>query len=104
LWSASGQLLATAIFTNETASGWQEVRFATPITITAGTTYVASYHTTTGHYAVNRNYFGSQFTSGALRVPANGGVYAYGANSTFPSQTYQRSNYWVDVLFVPAGS
>ena len=42
LWSSSGTLLATATFTNETASGWQQVNFATPVNITAGTTYIAS--------------------------------------------------------------
>ena len=42
LWSASGTLLATATFTNETGSGWQQVNFATPVSITAGTTYIAS--------------------------------------------------------------
>src|SRR5690606_8599215 len=62
LWTSGGQLLAQATFTSETSSGWQEVLFDTPIAITAGTTYVASYHTTSGHYAVNRNYFSSQFT------------------------------------------
>ena len=45
LWSATGNLLATATFTNETASGWQQVNFSNPVAITAGTTYVASYHT-----------------------------------------------------------
>ena len=40
LWSATGTLLATATFTNETATGWQEVKFATSIAITANTTYV----------------------------------------------------------------
>jgi hypothetical protein len=98
LWTASGQLLATGTFTNETASGWQQVNFAMPVAITAGTTYVASYHTTAGHYSVNRSYFTSQFTSGRLHVPTNGGVYLYGAGG-FPTQTYQSSNYWVDVLF-----
>ena len=57
LWTASGQLLATAIFTGETGSGWQQVNFATPVAITAGTTYVASYYTTTGHYALTDPYF-----------------------------------------------
>ncbi len=102
LWTASGQLLATATFTNETASGWQQVTFATPVAITAGTTYVASYHTTAGHYSVSRSYFTSTFTSGLLHVPANGGVYLYGKGG-FPTGSYQGSNYWVDVLFV-AGS
>jgi len=31
LWTTSGTLLATATFSNETASGWQEVTFATPV-------------------------------------------------------------------------
>ena len=43
LWSSTGTLLATGTFTNETASGWQELDFTTPVAITAGTTYVASY-------------------------------------------------------------
>ena len=50
LWSSTGTLLATATFTNETASGWQTVTFSNPVSITAGTTYVASYHSN-GHYA-----------------------------------------------------
>ena len=45
LWSATGTLLATATFTNETASGWQQVNLANPVVVTAGTTYVVSYHT-----------------------------------------------------------
>ena len=57
LWSSSGTLLATATFTNETASGWQQVNFSSPVSITAGTTYIASYHTNTGHYADTPYYF-----------------------------------------------
>jgi hypothetical protein len=98
LWSSSGQLLAAATFTSETASGWQTVTFSSPVAITAGVTYVASYHTNSGHYSLNRNYFGSQFSSGSLRVAANGGVYHYGTSSAMPANSYQASNYWVDVL------
>ena len=47
LWSVTGTNLAQATFINETASGWQEVLFGNPVQITAGTTYIASYHTTT---------------------------------------------------------
>jgi hypothetical protein len=102
LWSSTGQLLATGTFTNETASGWQTLTFASPVAITAGTTYVTSYHTNSGHYAVNRSSFASQFTSGPLTVLANGGVFLYGAGG-FPSQSYQSSNYWVDPLFIAVG-
>ena len=37
--------MATAQFTNETLSGWQEVLFGAPVPIVASTTYVASYYT-----------------------------------------------------------
>ena len=104
LWTCSGKLLATATFKSETGSGWQQVNFATPVAITAGTTYVASYHTNVGHYADDQNYFASQYNSGSLHVPANGGVYAYGAAGSFPTQVWNASNYWVDVVLAPGGS
>ena len=34
LWSSTGTKLATATFAGETASGWQQVNFATPVAIT----------------------------------------------------------------------
>jgi hypothetical protein len=96
LWSANGQLLATGTFSNETATGWQTLTFTTPVAITAGTTYVASYHTTVGFYAVDLNYYSSGFNRPPLRVPASGAVYAYGGGG-FPSAS-SNHNYWVDVL------
>jgi hypothetical protein len=50
-------LLATVTFTGETASGWQSMNFGTPVSITAGTTYVASYHTNAAHISYNDNFF-----------------------------------------------
>ena len=52
LWSSTGTLLATATFTSETASGWQQVNLSSPVSITAGTTYVVSYHTN-GDYSAD---------------------------------------------------
>ena len=60
LWSSTGTKLATATFTNETASGWQQVNFATPVAITANTVYVASYHANTGHYSADVNGFATE--------------------------------------------
>ncbi|MFB6452994.1 DUF4082 domain-containing protein [Bradyrhizobium tunisiense] len=99
LWSSTGALLATATFTNETASGWQQVNFSIPVAITAGTTYVASYHTN-GNYSGTQNYFATPLANGQLTAPADGnGVYSYGAGSVFPTNTFKSSNYWVDVVF-----
>ncbi len=106
LWSNTGALLATATFTNETASGWQQVNFAPPVVIAANTTYVASYHTDRGNYALNSAYFASAGVDSApLHALANGvdgpnGVYIYGP-SAFPSRTFNSSNYWVDAVFTP---
>jgi hypothetical protein len=104
LWSNSGTLLATATFINETASGWQQVDFPAPVTITANTTYVVSYHTSAGHYAINSAYFASAGVDATpLHALANGvdgasGVYRYGAGG-FPTDTFDATNYWVDVVF-----
>ncbi|WP_227028034.1 DUF4082 domain-containing protein [Corallococcus soli] len=105
LWSASGTLLATATFQGETASGWQEVRFTTPVNITADTNYVVSYHAPAGHYAATSNGFASALAAPPLHAPASGtgagnGLYRYGA-SGFPTDTFQATNYWVDVAFQP---
>ncbi|MFD2080552.1 Ig-like domain (group 3) [Actinopolymorpha cephalotaxi] len=105
LWTASGQLLASAVSSNETASGWQQADFSSPVAISADTTYVASYHTTSGFYSVNRPYFTIDFVSPPLTAPVDGGVrggngvYRYGSANSFPTSTYQSSNYWVDVAF-----
>jgi len=76
------------------------------VSITANTTYVASYHTAVGYYSANPAYFSSSaFVNPPLRALANGedgpdGVYRYGAGA-FPDQTYNATNYWVDVVFQP---
>ena len=111
LWTLNGQQLATAIFTGETATGWQQVNFATPVAITANTVYVASYYAPNGNYAGDSFYFANTGVDNApvhlLRdgVSGGNGVYKYGAASTFPNYTYQATNYWVDVVFttVPGG-
>ena len=103
LWSAGGTVLATATFAGETAGGWQEVDFAQPVAIAAGQTYVASYHTAVGYYSVDANYFATSVANGPLTALADGvdganGVYAYGPGGVFPTDTYLKSNYWVDVV------
>jgi chitodextrinase len=108
LWTADGTRLATATFTNETATGWQQVDFANPVPISANTVYVASYYAPNGGYAVDSNYFaGSGVAKSPLYFLSNvegggNGVYRYGA-SGFPNQSWNASNYWVDVVFSDTG-
>ncbi len=103
LWSASGQRLAQATFTNESSSGWQAVTFATPVAVTAGTTYVASYYSPEGAYTATSFGLASAVDGGPVQTVPNAtssnGVYAYGAASNFPQSSYDGANYWVDVLY-----
>jgi hypothetical protein len=101
LWSSTGNLLASATFANETASGWQTVLFSNPVQITPGTGYTASYHSNQ-FYSATPGYFNTPLNRGPLTAPANGGVYQYGSSVAFPSGTYNASNYWVDILFTAA--
>ncbi len=109
LWTSAGALLATVTFTGETASGWQQSNFSSPVTLTIGATYVVSYHTSTGFYSADGNYFANAVTNGPLTAlssaPSGGnGVYAYGSSSVFPTSSYNSGNYWVDVAFAAAGA
>src|SRR5262249_39138781 len=108
LWSGTGTLLATATFSGETASGWEQVNFASPVAIAAGTTYVASYLAPNGGYAADAGFFTSTgVDSGplhALSDSAGGGngVYLYTTGGGFPTASFNGTNYWVDVVFSPA--
>src|SRR5215510_810108 len=105
LWTSDGTPLATVTFSAETAEGWQEATLAAPVAIKANTTYVVSYHTNVGFYAVDTGYFSTTGVSNPpLRALASGaapgnGVFQYGAGD-FPSDTYNGNNFWVDVVFI----
>lgn len=105
LWSSAGAKLAEATFTGESASGWQEVTFDSPVAITENTTYIASYHTPSGHYAIDPGYFASTGVDNvplhALQNGADGGngVYVFGARGNVPPTSSIASNYWVDIVF-----
>ena len=103
--AAQAVFSATATFTSESASGWQQVDFASPVAISANTTYVASYFAPVGHYAYDSAYFASAgVDSGvlhALSTPAGGGngVYVASPSGEFPVNSFNATNYWVDVVF-----
>jgi hypothetical protein len=114
LWTANGTLLGQVVFTNETATGWQQATFASPIPITAGTTYIASYYNPTGNFRFTRNFFGQDYPLGpssswqlqALKsnyinhpFDDGNGVYDYGNGPVFPQFASNSDNYMVDVVF-----
>ena len=73
------------------------------IAITAGATYVVSYHSN-GNYSATGNGFAAPVTSGPLTAPSSAssggnGLYAYGGSSAFPISSFNATNYYVDVIF-----
>jgi hypothetical protein len=102
VWSDTGALLATVIFSGDSASGWQQAELSQPVAVTAGTTYVVSYFSSSGDYAFTANAFTDSAGSPPLQLPAStatepNGVFRYGGG--FPSDTFAASNYWADVVF-----
>lgn len=96
LWTSGGEKLAELTFTDG-APGWTTANFGTPVTITAGSTYVASYYAPNGHYSADLNYYSAQYVNTPLQSVGAGGVYTY--SNGFPDDSYRESNYYVDVLF-----
>jgi hypothetical protein len=104
VWSSSGTLLGQVIFPAGLPGGWQQAALLTAVPLVAGTTYVVSYHSSSGDYAFSGSFYNSAVDTGVLRGLANGedgpnGVYLYGPTPAFPTQTFQASHYWADVVF-----
>jgi hypothetical protein len=109
LFVANGSLLAGAKAWNDTCvvPCWEQVNFRSPVTIAANTTYIAAYYTFNGRYAVDKYGLTTVHSAGPLSAPASdtvggNGVYTY--STGFPNQTWENSNYYVDVAFTPAAS
>jgi hypothetical protein len=106
LFTAGGSLLASARASTDTCAVpcWEQVNFASPLSLAAYTTYVAAYYTSNGRYPDDTNGLENAKTNGALTAPASSvvggnGVYTY--STGFPNQTWYASNYYVDVSFTP---
>ena len=98
LYDNTGKRLASAVFTNETPSGWQTVTFTTPVQITAGTSYVAAVHSSAGWYSSDNTGFKTPVINGILT--GTQGVYKYATAPAYPTSTYAQSNYFTDVMVV----
>ncbi len=104
LWSDTGTALATAtVQSNPGETGWQIARLDAQVAVTADTVYVASYGTTQ-NYVATGGYFatGQSGPDDFIFAPGgNNGVFASGATGIFPTASYNSTNYWVDVNFIP---
>jgi lysophospholipase L1-like esterase/fibronectin type 3 domain-containing protein len=104
----TGTLLASGTVTSGTGSGWQEVVLSTPVAVQAHTLYFASYYAPSGRYAADAGYFRDrEIVHSPLRLPSqssiDGNGFIRGGSPGLPQPNPQGdTNYWVDVVFVPA--
>jgi hypothetical protein len=108
LYTAGGTLLASVKLSHESGPvpGWQVANFASPVPISANTTYIAAYYSSVGRGAWDERGLSNGATNGPLTAPASsaaGGNGVYHYNNAFPSNSNDASNFYVDVMFTPTG-
>jgi hypothetical protein len=105
LYTSGGTRLAQAVFTNETATGWQTVTFSSPVAITDNTTYVAAYFSPNGTITSTPHYFTKEIVNNPLTALKDGedgsnGVFVISTTPSFPVGVHpNEENYWVDVVY-----
>jgi len=104
LWRSNGENIVSVTVTDETASGWQTMYLPTPVQISANTPYVASYLAPNGHYPSNDVYFvNNDVINGIISAPKStagnlNGLYKYTSIPACPTESFNDTNYWVDVI------
>jgi|GEM_PF-3908531 len=106
LWTDGGTNLASGstLTSGSVTPGWNEIRFSSPVAVTANTTYVVSYFTDGGQYSYTPSAFTSAVNRGNLTAPADSGgspngIYKVTSTSAFPTSTYNSNWYGVDAIF-----
>lgn len=107
IWDNSGNLLLTSAPMPEVGNGFQEVTVS--LHINSNTIYVASVFNNIGDYAVTNNSFPNNVDYGTNPIkivandntPTGNGVYVYTGSATFPTNSFDASNYWIDIRFQP---
>ncbi len=103
IWSATGSILATVTFSNETASGWQQQALSTPVSIQGNTNYVVTV-SCNSYFGVTQNALATSIANGDLSSVADNNNSVYGTLNSFPTNSYQNSNYFRDIVFVSGSS
>lgn len=122
--SGAGTLLASKAFTGTPTGGdWNTITLDAAINVVANTKlYRVGIHSSAGLYVFTSNFFTTALTNGPITAPADGsnpvglgscsqGTYNVSGSATYPSSTFQSTNYFADVVWagdttppsVPAG-
>jgi hypothetical protein len=108
-------LLGSVVFTGESATGWQQMLFTTPVPVQANTQYLASVFNSAGNYVEDNDfYLNHSVTNGTMTAIADGcngcssqpdltfntnGPWGYMATAGAPLNAFRSANYWDDIVF-----
>ncbi|HZK62745.1 MAG TPA: DUF4082 domain-containing protein, partial [Puia sp.] len=112
VYTLNGELLSSGTFTGTPNPGhWEQVTLASPVRVSAYTTYVATYFSPSSYYSSTLNTFVDSVVVGPLTGKQDSypdteekyknGVFQYGSSPAFPNSDYSAANYWVDVSYTP---
>lgn len=108
IWDASGNLLASAVFSGESASGWQYAGLNSSLILSPGNTYVVSVNSNFTYAASEQHALDNSVTSGILSTVAdnNNGVYSGLPNTQgqFPTASFNNVNYFRDIVVEPVAT
>jgi hypothetical protein len=99
LWTATGIQLATALFPPGIPGTWMEMTLPVPVNITAGATYVVSYHAGSC-YAINMEDLSQPYGKFPLHVVSPASLYS---NNGFPT-IGDTMGHAADLVFVAIGT
>ncbi|NUM70785.1 MAG: DUF4082 domain-containing protein [Ignavibacteriaceae bacterium] len=101
LWDENGDLLATAAFTDETATGWQNAELTQDVFLSPGITYIASVNSNFTYAASAQQALQNPVINGVLSTVADNANGVYGTPGLFPVSSYNNTNYFRDVTVEP---
>jgi hypothetical protein len=101
VWNAAGTVVASKVASGETATGWQTITLDAPVTVNKNTNYTVGYFVPNGHYSVDTSYYASAIQTGDITVSAGNCYFNASSSPGYPSSTFNASNYWIDLVFVP---
>ncbi len=111
LYTSTGTLLGSTEPAAFDSPGWKELPLTGAVPTIAGTTYVASYYSSSGDFSITEPGSSGSLATATVNPPLRGlaagedgpnGVFHYGAGGGFPdaAPTSPGPNYWADLLFV----
>jgi hypothetical protein len=99
IWSSSGSLLASAVFTGETANGWQTQALVPPLRIAENTTYAVSVNINTHFPTTAQGLVVSSINQKLFTVADGANGFFNTTPGNYPNTSDINANYFRDVVF-----